>query len=79
MDFLDITGGVTDVISKKSSFTGGATLYYEQKLDNGLLLRTVRDERDVERYITFNSKFNNVYEGLNAELLLHHFPGSELR
>ena len=51
-------------------------MYYEQKLENGLLLRTVRDERDVERYISFNTKFNNVYEGLNSELLLHHFPGA---
>jgi hypothetical protein len=39
-------------------------------------LRTVRDEQDADRYITFNSKFNNIYEGLNSELLLHHFPGA---
>jgi hypothetical protein len=51
-------------------------VYFEQKLENGLLLRTVKDERDVERYITFNTKFNNVSEGLNSELLLHHFPGA---
>jgi len=51
-------------------------LYFEQKLENGLLLRTVKDERDVERYVTFNTRFNNISEGLNSELLLHHFPGA---
>ena len=51
-------------------------MYFEQKLEIGLLMRTVKDERDVERYITFNTRFNNVSEGLNSELLLHHFPGA---
>jgi hypothetical protein len=51
-------------------------VYFEQKLENGLLMRTVKDERDVERYIAFNTKYNNVSEGLNSELLLHHFPGA---
>ena len=51
-------------------------MYFEQKLENGLLLRTVKDERDVERYITFNTRFNNISEGLNSDLLLHHFPGA---
>jgi hypothetical protein len=53
-------------------------VYFEQKLENGLLLRTVRNERDVERYITFNTRFNNISEGLNSDLLLHHFPGASL-
>ena len=50
-------------------------MYYEEKLGNGLLLRSVRDENDIRRYAAFNANFNNANEGLNSDLLLRHFPG----
>jgi len=49
---------------------------FVQKLDHGLLFRTVRDENDVERYVAFNTRFNNVNEGLNTACLLRHYPGA---
>ena len=49
---------------------------YEQPLENGLLLRTVKDERDIQRYITFNAEYNLISEGQNSDLLLHYFPGA---
>jgi predicted N-acetyltransferase YhbS len=48
----------------------------EQILSDGLLMRTVRDERDIVAYVAFNSAFNNLNEGLNTDLLLRHYPGS---
>jgi GNAT superfamily N-acetyltransferase len=49
---------------------------FDQLLDNGFRLRTIRDEADIERYVAFNSIYNNKYEGLNTNILLRHFPGS---
>jgi len=51
-------------------------MYYEEKLDNGLLLSSIRDERDIERYAAFNSEFNNANEGINSDLLIRRFPGA---
>jgi hypothetical protein len=49
---------------------------YEQKLENNLVLRTIRDETDIQKYVAFNSIYNNKNEGLNTELLIRHFPGA---
>lgn len=49
---------------------------YDIPLENGLILRTVRDEKDIEKYVAFNSEFNNPNEGLNTNILLRYFPGS---
>lgn len=51
-------------------------MHYEEKLGNGLLLRTVKDENDIKRYVAFNTDFNNANEGLNTDCLLRHFPGA---
>jgi hypothetical protein len=51
---------------------------FEQALENGLLLRTARDEKDIQHYITFNTVYNNVNEGLNTNILMHYFPGGSL-
>ena len=51
-------------------------MVFEQKLDNSLLLRTVRDENDIQSYADFNTAFNNPHEGVNSNLLLRYFPGS---
>ena len=51
-------------------------MVFEQKLDNSLLLRTVRDENDIQAYADFNTAFNNPHEGVNSNLLLRYFPGS---
>jgi GNAT superfamily N-acetyltransferase len=49
----------------------------EQMLENGLLLRTVHDEADIQKYIEFNSTYNNPNEGLNTDLLIRHYPGAQ--
>lgn len=49
---------------------------FEQNLDNGLLLRTVRNEKDVQAYADFNSIYNNPHEGVNSNILMRYFPGS---
>jgi len=49
----------------------------EQLLDNDLLLRTVRDETDIQKYVDFNTTFNNPNEGLNSGILLRNFPGAQ--
>ena len=49
---------------------------WEKRLDNGLLLRTVRDERDMVRFAAFNEEINNRIEGLTCDRLLRNFPGS---
>jgi len=51
-------------------------MYYEEKLGNGLLLRSVKDENDINRYAAFNANFNLASEGLNTNCLLRHFPGA---
>ena len=51
----------------------------EQILENGLLLRTVRDEADIQAYIDFNTTFNNPREGLNTGILLRNFPGAQYK
>jgi hypothetical protein len=51
---------------------------FELVLENGLLLRTVRDEADIQKYIEFNATYNNPSEGRNTALLLRHYPGARL-
>jgi hypothetical protein len=50
---------------------------FEQRLDNNLLFRTVRDDVDIQKYVAFNADYNNPNEGLNTNLLLRHLPGSQ--
>ncbi|TFG63026.1 MAG: GNAT family N-acetyltransferase, partial [Spirochaetales bacterium] len=50
---------------------------FEQKLDNGLLLRYIRDEKDIERFTAFSTEINNRMEGLTSNCLLKHFPRTE--
>jgi len=45
-----------------------------QDLGDGLILRGVRDERDVERYIAFNRDVNGEPEGAAATRLLRYHP-----
>src|SRR5688572_2732510 len=46
--------------------------FYEKDLGEGLVLRSVRDEADVARYIAINAAVTN--EGMIAERLLQHHP-----
>lgn len=46
----------------------------EQRPEKGLVLRCVRDERDVERYIAFNRDVNGEAEGAAATRLLRDNP-----
>ena len=48
-------------------------------LQKDLLLRTVRDETDIQKYVEFNTTYNNPNEGLNTGILLRFYPGGELR
>ena len=43
-------------------------------LGDGLVLRTVRDERDVERYAAFHAAVVSEMEGITCAHLLHHHP-----
>ncbi len=47
---------------------------YEHELGDGLVLRTVRDERDAERFATFNAAVVDPREGAACACLLHHRP-----
>lgn len=50
----------------------------EIKLENGLILRSLRDETDRERYAAFNTLYNNPFEGATCACLLHHHPETTL-
>lgn len=47
---------------------------FREVLENGLIFRTVENEKDIVRYIEFNSKFNNPYEGATCKNLLLNHP-----
>lgn len=46
-----------------------------EKLENGLILRTVENKCDVERVVEFNTRYNNANEGFTCRCLLEHHPG----
>ncbi len=50
---------------------------WQAALGEGLVLRTVRDERDVERYVAAIEAVNGEVESRMADRLLHHHPGAE--
>lgn len=47
---------------------------YEEHLANNLLLRTVRDERDIERFAAFHTMVNDATQGQTCANLLRHHP-----
>jgi N-acetylglutamate synthase-like GNAT family acetyltransferase len=47
------------------------------RLENGLVLRSVRDETDIHRYVEFNTTYNNPNEGRNTGILLRYYPGTQ--
>ena len=47
----------------------------EEKLDGGLVVRTLRSAEDVRRCAEFNARCNNPSEGATYECLHMHFPG----
>lgn len=47
---------------------------YEERLTDHLLLRTVRDERDIDRFAAFNSMVNDATQGQTCANLLRHHP-----
>lgn len=51
---------------------------YEETLTNGLLLRTLRDARDIDHFAAFNAAFNNEDEGRTCACFLHHQPARTL-
>src|SRR3954471_7219220 len=46
----------------------------QQPLEGGLLLRSPRDERDIERCAAFVSTTVREISGITTERILHHFP-----
>ena len=51
---------------------------YEQSLGDGLTLRSVRDERDAQRYVAFFRQYHTHRAARTAEELLHHHPATSL-
>lgn len=47
-------------------------------MENNLILHSLRDENDRERYATFNAVCNNPFEGATCACLLHHHPDTTL-
>lgn len=47
---------------------------YEERLANNLLLRTVRDERDIDRFAAFHTMVNDATQGQTCANLLRHHP-----
>ena len=47
---------------------------YEERLSDHLLLRTVRDERDIDRFAAFNTLVNDATQGRTCANLLRHHP-----
>ena len=50
-----------------------------QRLDEGLILRSPRDDRDVERCAAFVSATVREISGTTTERILHHFLGQALQ
>jgi GNAT superfamily N-acetyltransferase len=51
---------------------------FKENLGSGLVLRVVRDENDIRRFVDFNTTYNNAGEGLTCDCLLRHHPGTTL-
>ena len=47
-----------------------------ERLSNNLVLRSLQNENDADRYAAFNSKYNNPFEGATCACLLQHHPGT---
>jgi predicted N-acetyltransferase YhbS len=47
---------------------------YEESLGDSLILRSVRDERDIERYAAFNTAVVSEMQGISCAHLLRHHP-----
>lgn len=47
---------------------------FEQPVGEGLVLRGVRDEADVARFVRLNAVVNGAREGATCDCLLHHHP-----
>jgi len=53
-------------------------MVYEENLEDKLILRSLRDDADRERFAAFNAACNNPYEGATCASLLHHHPQTTL-
>ena len=53
-------------------------MVYEENLEDKLILRSLRDNADRERFAAFNAACNNPYEGATCACLLHHHPQTTL-
>lgn len=47
---------------------------YEERLAPDMILRTVRDERDIDRFAAFNTAINDATQGTTCANLLRHHP-----
>src|SRR5512133_2162541 len=50
-----------------------------EDLGQGLVMRTVRDEYDAERYVGLSAAVNGEQEGIMCARLIHHHPGTSYR
>jgi predicted acetyltransferase len=51
---------------------------YHEELDGNLVLRSLDDERDIDRFAEFNGEFNNEHEGRTCACFLRYQPGRTL-
>ena len=58
----------------RSDNKGAMMSGYEERLAPDLMLRTVRDERDIERFAAFNTAINDATQGRTCANLLRHHP-----
>jgi predicted N-acetyltransferase YhbS len=56
------------------SATARKTKPYSQRLSAELVLRSVQDERDVERFVAFNTALNGAEQGITCDRLLRYHP-----
>ncbi len=47
---------------------------YEERLGDGLILRSVRDERDIQRYVELGARIWDARTAWTSDCLLHHHP-----
>ncbi len=47
---------------------------FEEELKNGLIMRSIRDEQDIERYVAFQGRFFHEREPITCDLLVRHHP-----
>ena len=48
---------------------------FRENLGNNMVMRPVADEGDIERFVAFNTQYNNLNEGQTCDCVMRHHPG----